>query len=128
MESSEYARFRADGTGEGASRQGPVVDYESVRDARVQAAAEAKAAAAHARAKSRVGRFVVPQAVSDAADAALQAVAQHSTITRGARNRGGHEDGSGQRTTEPMAEDGNEVNRVDRAGFAVFDRSSFFLS
>ena len=96
----------------------------------MQAAAEGKAAAAQARAESRVGRIVLPQAGSylAVADAALQAVAQRATITRGARNRGGHEDESGQRTTEPMAEDGNEVNRVDRAGFAVFDRSSFFLS
>ena len=63
LESSEYARFREDGTGEGASRLGPVEDYEAVRDARRQA-----------RAASMVGRVSVSQEVSDAADAALQAV------------------------------------------------------
>ena len=31
-------------------------------------------------------------------------------------------------TTEQSEVDGDEVNQVDSAGFAVYDRSSFFLS
>ena len=87
MESSEYAWFRQDGTGEGASRLAPVVGYEAIRDERVQAettrTAGARAGAEQARVASRAGRFVVSQAVSDAADAALQAMSKRYTVARG---------------------------------------------
>ena len=37
LESSEYARFREDGTGEGASRMEPVADYDGMKEARMRA-------------------------------------------------------------------------------------------
>ena len=42
QDSDEYARFREDGTGEGASRVAPFADYEAVRDARKRAVEDAK--------------------------------------------------------------------------------------
>ena len=68
-DSDEYARFRVDGTGEGASRVGPVEDYETVRDARQRAAEEAKTAreqeAVAARERRRRLRMAIGQAAVD---------------------------------------------------------------
>ena len=65
------------------------------------------------------------QAVSGAADAALQAVAQRYTIARGAA------DGATEQLEVEggqMEIAGDEVNQLDAEGFAVSDRSSFFAS
>eukprot|EP01052_Picozoa_sp_SAG31_P039317 SAG31_NODE_5426_length_2545_cov_2.943581_4_plen_66_part_01 len=55
-----------DGTGEGASRVGPVADYETMRDARKRAAEEAKTAreqeAVAARERRRRMRMAIGQA------------------------------------------------------------------
>eukprot|EP01052_Picozoa_sp_SAG31_P031960 SAG31_NODE_3451_length_4255_cov_5.771655_2_plen_249_part_00 len=118
MESSEYARFREDGTGEGASRQGPVEEYEAVRDARIQAAAAQQAAETQARAVSRL------ETVDDEMLALANRSAGAEPMAMG-RSQGGH-DGSGDRlATEQQELAGDAFNEVDEEGFAVFDRSSF---
>ena len=58
-DSDEYARFRVDGTGEGASRVGPVEDYETVRDAHQRAAEEAKTAREQEAVAARVMMMVL---------------------------------------------------------------------
>eukprot|EP01052_Picozoa_sp_SAG31_P028960 SAG31_NODE_2839_length_5017_cov_2.311102_3_plen_109_part_00 len=64
--SDGYARFRVDGTGEGASRVAPIGDYEVVRDARQRASEEARSAreqtAVTARARQSRVRMEIGQA------------------------------------------------------------------
>eukprot|EP01052_Picozoa_sp_SAG31_P006131 SAG31_NODE_279_length_18600_cov_21.254527_5_plen_80_part_00 len=65
--SHEYARFRVDGTAEGASRVATVGDYEAVRDARRRASQEARSAreqtSVAARARQRRMRMAIGQAL-----------------------------------------------------------------
>ena len=72
QDSDEYARFREDGTGEGASRVAPFADYEAVRDARKRAVEDAKFAREQAgiteRERRRRIRAEVEQAAADEDD------------------------------------------------------------